>query len=116
MAKKSGKTNQPQNKPVGKTPSPAETRQSGRAGWYVIHTYAGYEDQVAENIRQRAANLKLQDYIFEVIVPKEKQIEIKNSRRRTVEKRSFPGYVFVRMIVTDESWYVVRNTPSVTGF
>src|ERR1044071_8995962 len=91
-------------------------RQSGQAGWYVIHTYAGYEDQVADNIKQRAANLKLQDYIFEVIVPKEKQIEIKNGKRKTVEKRSFPGYVFVNMIVTDESWYVVRNTPSVTGF
>lgn len=98
------------------TASPEAKRQSGQAGWYVIHTYAGYEDQVAENIQQRAANLKLQDYIFEVIVPKEKQIEIKNGKRRTVEKRSFPGYVFVNMIVTDESWYVVRNTPSVTGF
>lgn len=91
-------------------------RQAGAIGWYVIHTYAGYEDQVAENILQRAANLKLQDYIFEVIVPKEKQIEIKNGKRRTIEKRSFPGYVFVNMIVTDESWNVVRNTPSVTGF
>jgi len=91
-------------------------RQSGQAGWYVIHTYAGYEDQVAENLKQRAANPNLQDFIFEVIVPKEKQVEIKNGKRKTVEKRSFPGYVFVNMIVTDESWYVVRNTPSVTGF
>lgn len=95
---------------------PADKRQSGQAGWYVIHTYAGYEDQVAENLKQRVTNLKLQDYIFEVIVPKEKQVEIKNGKRRTVEKRSFPGYVFVNMVVTDESWYVVRNTPSVTGF
>lgn len=94
----------------------ADKRQSGQAGWYVIHTYAGYEDQVAENLKQRVTNLKLQDYIFEVIVPKEKQVEIKNGKRRTVEKRSFPGYVFVNMVVTDESWYVVRNTPSVTGF
>lgn len=92
------------------------TRQTGQDGWYVIHTYAGYEDQVAENIKQRAATLKLQDYIFDVVVPKEKQVEIRNGKRRTVEKRSFPGYVFVHMIVTDESWYVVRNTPSVTGF
>lgn len=91
-------------------------RQAGEAGWYVIHTYSGYEDQVAENIMQRAENLKLQDYIFKVIVPKEKQVEIKNGKRKTVEKRSFPGYVFVHMNVTDESWYVVRNTPSVTGF
>ena len=91
-------------------------RQSGKGGWYVIHTYSGYEDQVAENIKQRATTLKLSDYIFDVVVPKEKQVEIKNGKRRTVEKRSFPGYVFVNMIVTDESWYVVRNTPSVTGF
>lgn len=95
---------------------PEEARQSGQAGWYVIHTYAGYEDQVAENIMQRAQTLKLTDFIFEVIVPKEKQVEIKNGKRKTVEKRSYPGYVFVNMIVTDESWYVVRNTPSVTGF
>lgn len=86
------------------------------AAWYVIHTHAGYEEQVMENLKQRVQTLKLQDYIFDVIVPKEKQIEIKNGKRRTVEKRSFPGYVFVNMIVTDESWYVVRNTPSVTGF
>jgi transcriptional antiterminator NusG len=101
---------------IGPVSEAQKQRQSGEAGWYVIHTYAGYEDQVAENLRQRVATLKLQDYIFEVIVPKEKQIEIKNGKRRTVEKRSFPGYVFVHMIVTDESWYVVRNTPSVTGF
>jgi len=84
--------------------------------WYVVHTYAGYEDQVSENLLQRVNTLKLGEYIFEVIVPKEKQIEIKNGKRKTVEKRSFPGYVFVHMIVTDESWYVVRNTPNVTGF
>lgn len=101
---------------IDSIPETQEQRQSGEAGWYVIHTYAGYEDQVAENLKQRAATLKLQDYIFEVIVPKEKQVEIKNGKRKTVEKRSFPGYVFVNMIVTDESWYVVRNTPSVTGF
>lgn len=96
--------------------TPDSSKQTGQAGWYVIHTYAGYEDQVAENIMQRASNLKLTDFIFEVIVPKEKQVEIKNGKRKTVEKRSFPGYVFVHMNVTDESWYVVRNTPSVTGF
>ncbi len=98
------------------TPADETARQAGQAGWYVIHTYAGYEDQVAENIKQRTETLKLKDYIFDVIVPKEKQVEIKNGKRKTVEKRSFPGYVFVNMIVTDESWYVVRNSPSVTGF
>lgn len=104
------------NKGISKGETDDATRQEGKDGWYVIHTYSGYEDQVSENIKQRAATLKLTDYIFDVVVPKEKQIEIRNGKRRTVEKRSFPGYVFVNMIVTDESWYVVRNTPSVTGF
>jgi len=91
-------------------------KQEGRKGWYVIHTYSGYEDQVAESLRQRAESFGMQDKIFNVVVPKEKQIEIKNGKRRTVEKRIFPGYVMVEMIVTDDSWYVVRNTPNVTGF
>ncbi len=91
-------------------------KQEGRKGWYVIHTYSGYEDQVADNLRQRSESFGMQDKIFNVIVPKEKQIEIKNGKRRTVEKRIFPGYVMVEMIVTDDSWYVVRNTPNVTGF
>lgn len=91
-------------------------RQSGQVGWYVIHTYAGCEEQVAESLRQRVETLRLKDQIFEILVPKEKQIEIKNGKRRVVERRSFPGYVFVNMIVNDESWYVVRNTPNVTGF
>ncbi|TSC65924.1 MAG: nusG [Candidatus Berkelbacteria bacterium Gr01-1014_85] len=91
-------------------------KQEGRQGWYVIHTYAGYEDQVADSLRQRIESFNMQNFIFEVIVPKEKQIEIKNGKRKTVEKRIFPGYVMVSMIVTDESWYVVRNTPNVTGF
>ena len=84
--------------------------------WYVIHTYSGYEEKVTENLHQRIKSLNMEDKIFDVIVPKEKTIEIKNGRRRTVEKRIFPGYVMVEMIVTDDSWYVVRNTPQVTGF
>ena len=84
--------------------------------WYVIHTYSGYEEKVTDNLRQRMKSLNMEDKIFDVIVPKEKTIEIKNGRRRTVEKRIFPGYVMVEMIVTDDSWYVVRNTPQVTGF
>jgi transcriptional antiterminator NusG len=91
-------------------------KQSGERNWYVIHTYAGYEDQVAENLRQRVDSLGMADKIFDVMVPTEKQIEIKNGKRRTVEKKIFPGYVLVDMIVTDDSWYVVRNTPNVTGF
>lgn len=84
--------------------------------WYVIHTYSGYEDRVAENIRQRIETMHMQEKIFDVIVPKENQIEIKNGRRRIVERRIFPGYVLVQMDVTDDSWFVVRNTPNVTGF
>lgn len=91
-------------------------KQTGERGWYVIHTYSGYEEQVAENLKQRVESLGMEDKIFQVLVPKEKQIEIKNGRRRTIEKRIFPGYVLVEMIVTDDSWYVVRNTPNVTGF
>lgn len=84
--------------------------------WYVIHTYSGYEDRVSENLRQRIESMDMEDKIFGVIVPKEKAIEIKNGKRRTVERRIFPGYVMVDMVVTDDSWYVVRNTPNVTGF
>ncbi|MFA4996198.1 MAG: transcription termination/antitermination protein NusG [Patescibacteria group bacterium] len=91
-------------------------KQSGERNWYVIHTYAGYEEQVADSLKQRIESLSMQDKIFDVIVPKEKQIEIKNGKRTTIEKRIFPGYVLVDMIVTDDSWYVVRNTPNVTGF
>lgn len=91
-------------------------KQSGQRNWYVIHTYAGYEDQVAEQIKQRVESLGLEETVFNVIVPKEKQIEVKSGRKKVVEKRIFPGYVFVDMIVTDDSWYVVRNTPNVTGF
>lgn len=84
--------------------------------WYVLHTYSGYEDAVAYNLRQRIESLGMQDKIFNVIVPKEKKIKIRAGKRHVVEERIFPGYVLVEMIVTDDSWYVVRNTPRVTGF
>jgi transcriptional antiterminator NusG len=84
--------------------------------WYVIHTYSGYEDAVARNLKQRIESLGMEDKIFNVIVPKEKKIKIKNGKRRVVEEKIYPGYVLVEMIVTDDSWYVVRNTPNVTGF
>lgn len=84
--------------------------------WYVIHTYSGYEDRVAENLTQRIKSLGFEEKIFDVIVPKENQIEIKNGKRRIVERRIFPGYVLVQMIVTEDAWFVVRNTPNVTGF
>jgi len=84
--------------------------------WYVIHTYSGYEDAVAKNLKQRIESLGMEDKIFNVIVPKEKKIKIKNGKRKVIEEKIYPGYVLVQMIVTDESWYVVRNTPRVTGF
>ena len=84
--------------------------------WYVIHTYSGYEDAVAKNLKQRIESLSMENKIFNVIVPNEKKIKIKNGKRKTVEEKIYPGYVLVQMIVDDESWYVVRNTPRVTGF
>lgn len=89
---------------------------TGERHWYVLHTYSGYEDSVALNLKQRIENLGMQDKIFDAIVPKEKKIKIKEGKRTTVEEKIFPGYVLVNMIVTDDSWYVVRNTPNVTGF
>lgn len=84
--------------------------------WYVVHTYSGYEDAVAKNLKQRIENLGMEDKIFNVLIPKEKKIRIKNGKRKTVEEKIYPGYILVEMIVTDDSWYVVRNTPRVTGF
>ncbi len=84
--------------------------------WYVIHTYAGYEEAVARNLKQRIESFGMEDKIFNVLVPIERQIKIKNGKRKIVEEKIYPGYVLVEMIVTDDSWYVIRNTPRVTGF
>ena len=84
--------------------------------WYVIHTYSGYEDAVARNLKQRIESLGMENKIFSVLVPKEKKIKIKNGKRKLIEEKIYPGYVLVEMVVTDDSWYVVRNTPNVTGF
>ncbi len=89
---------------------------TGEKHWYALHTYAGYEESVAKNLEQRIDSLGMQDKIFQVLVPKEKKIKIKSGKRYTVEDKLYPGYVLVEMIVTDDSWYVVRNTPNVTGF
>jgi transcriptional antiterminator NusG len=94
---------------------PKQTGQLGRR-WYVIHTYSGYEENVEKNLKQRIESMDMQDRIFSVLVPKEKKIRIKNSKRKVVEEKIFPGYVLVEMVVNDDSWYVVRNTPNVTGF
>lgn len=84
--------------------------------WYVLHTYSGYEENVDHNLKQRVESMDMHDKIFNVLIPKEKKIKVKNGKRKVVEEKIFPGYVLVEMIVTDDSWYVVRNTPNVTGF
>lgn len=94
----------------------AKQVSTGEKQWYAIHTYSGYEDNVANSLKQRIESLGYEDKIFNVLVPKEKRIKIKGGKRETVEEKIYPGYVLVEMVVTDDSWYVVRNTPNVTGF
>jgi transcription termination/antitermination protein NusG len=84
--------------------------------WYVLHTYSGYEENVEKNLKQRIDSMDMEDKIFNILIPTEKKIKIKNGKRKVTEEKIFPGYVMVEMVVTDESWYVVRNTPNVTGF
>jgi transcriptional antiterminator NusG len=87
----------------------------GRA-WYVIHCYSGYEAKVKHNLEQRIETMQMQDQIFQVVVPTEDEIEVRDGKRRVIERRVFPGYILVQMLLNDDSWYVVRNTPGVTGF
>ena len=89
--------------------------EDGRA-WFVVHCYSGYENKVRHSIEQRIESMGMQDKIFDVVVPTEEEIEIKDGKRRTVERRVFPGYILVQLIMDEDSWYVVRNTPGVTGF
>lgn len=84
--------------------------------WYVVHTYSGYENKVKTDLEKTVKNRELEDYFFEIVVPMEEQIEIKDGKRKTNLKKVFPGYVLIKMIVTEESWYIVRNTRGVTGF
>jgi transcriptional antiterminator NusG len=84
--------------------------------WFVVHCYSGYENKVRHNLEQRIETMGMKDMIFDVVVPTQEEIEVKDGKRRTVERHIFPGYVLVNMILTEESWYVVRNTPGVTGF
>jgi len=95
--------------------SPGEEPDDGRR-WYVVHCYSGYENKVRHNLEQRIDTMGMKDKIFDVVVPTEEEIEVREGRRRTVERRVFPGYILVQMILTEDSWYVVRNTPGVTGF
>lgn len=99
----------------------SETPEGGQqipedARWYVVHSYSGYENKVKKNLEHRIESMDMQGKIFQVIVPTEEEIELKDGQRRVVERRVFPGYVLVQMIMDEQSWYVVRNTPNVTGF
>jgi len=84
--------------------------------WYVVHTYSGYENKVKANLERRVASMAMEDHIFRVLVPMEEEYEYKDGKRKLTKKKVYPGYVMVEMIMTDDSWYVVRNTPGVTGF
>ncbi|PKL72660.1 transcription termination/antitermination protein NusG [Candidatus Kuenenbacteria bacterium HGW-Kuenenbacteria-1] len=94
---------------------PKQVSHEGRQ-WYVLHTYSGYEEKVASNLKQRIESMSMEDKIFNILIPTEKKIKFKGGKRKTIIEKIFPGYVLIEMIVTDDSWYVVRNTPSVTGF
>jgi len=94
----------------------AEDTVSEGPAWYVIHCYSGYENKVRHNLEQRIETMGMKDKVFDVIVPTQEEIEVRDGKRRTVERHIFPGYVLVNMILTEESWFVVRNTPGVTGF
>jgi len=94
----------------------ATTTQASDARWYVIHAYSGHEEKVKNNLLKRVESMDMHDKIFEVLVPTEEVMEIKDGQRRRVSKRIYPGYILVNMVMSDESWYVVRNTPGVTSF
>ncbi len=95
---------------------PEEITTTSESRWYAIHTYSGYEENVARNMKQRIESMDMEDKIFDVLIPTETKIKIKNGKRKTIREKIFPGYVLVNMVVSEDSWYVVRNTPNVTGF
>ena len=104
-----------QVKPTEET-KPKNVQNTTERQWYVLHTYSGYEDSVARNLKHRIKSLNMEGSIFNVVVPREKKIKIQGGKRKIVEEKIYPGYVLVEMIVNEESWYVARNTPRVTGF
>ena len=95
---------------------PSELEEEDGRSWFVVHCYSGYENKVRHNLEQRIETMGMKDKIFDIVVPTEEEIEVREGKRRTVERRVFPGYILVNMVMTEESWYVVRNTPGVTGF
>ncbi|HLH24222.1 MAG TPA: transcription termination/antitermination protein NusG [Chloroflexota bacterium] len=106
----------PGEAPAGEAGEEAGEERDERRKWYVIHTYSGYENKVKMNLEHRIDSMGVRDKIYQVIIPTEEEIEIKDGQRRTVQRKVFPGYVLVEMMMGDDSWYVVRNTPGVTGF
>lgn len=98
------------------TPRPDEEEEDDGRAWFVIHCYSGYEKKVRHNLEQRIETMGMKNMIFDVVIPTQEEIEVKEGKRRSIERHVFPGYVLVNMILTEESWYVVRNTPGVTGF
>ena len=96
--------------------APDLSEASDERAWYVVHCYSGYENKVKHNLEQRIESMGMQNLIFQAIVPTEEEIEVREGKRRTVERRVYPGYILVQMLMNDDSWYVVRNTPGVTGF
>jgi len=101
---------------AGEETKPGEEPGDDSTAWFVIHCYSGYENKVRHNLEQRIETMGMKDMIFDVVVPTQEEIEVRDGKRRTVERHIFPGYVLVNMLLTEESWYVVRNTPGVTGF
>ena len=109
-------TNQPIIDEVADAPADSDQPPDDGRAWYIVQTYSGYENKVKTNLDQRIKSMDMGDKIFQVIIPTEDEIEIRDGQRRTVQRKLFPGYVFVQMVMDDDSWYVVRNTPGVTGF
>ncbi len=101
---------------IEQTKSQSVSRHDEERHWYVIHCYSGYENKVRKNLEQRVETMGMKDKIFDVVIPTQEEIEVRDGKRRTVERHVFPGYVLVEMILSEESWFVVRNTPGVTGF
>lgn len=109
-------SNQGQFEPGELEHSPSKPKRDDARHWYVIHCYSGYENKVRKNLEQRVETMGMKDKIFDVVIPTQEEIEVRDGKRRTVERHVFPGYVLVEMILEEESWFVVRNTPGVTGF
>jgi transcriptional antiterminator NusG len=117
MTQETLRENQPETSATSSAPTEETTEvKHPERKWYVIHTYSGHENKVKANLEQRIRTMEMQDKIFQVVIPMEGEVEVKDGQRRTVQRKVFPGYVLVEMIMDDQSWYVVRNTPGVTGF